>query len=474
MQVINFYSVSIFLSYVKLRIDATNVGLQSVSTFGVLPGSNKLRTNQSKTFGFSPNNGLIPDSGVSKTNQPLQYNDLSTTRISAVNKPVKNEIDNLATTFYDNPGKPNTVSFRLYNATASIFNSMLDIWLVNEEKLVEGAKSVGIPEDIVLAVNGSMTQLFAFQRNNNGIKIDNLSNLFYYMFDIKHMSEKDTDINVIKDKLMNFSSKIQCYDCLLNRVSESVNSGLENLKNILNELKIDNYNLSYIIVNVVLMKSMMLINKSNGEHLNKMINALSTDYFNKVKADQYEIQRSLIDKNHVELIGNVMPIIFGVLYNHIELLTKLKEHTINEEDENQIKYLNTFFSDTMNIFINRYFIFGYEIKNKISDLKSVKQLLQMLNPKDMDPRKTQESNKNMITPQFLELTEMAIAEILSLVGKSNAEEWKQNNIFKCDYEQNEDKDYYIELLTNNADLLYSLLEEFENSFLNGIEYKKKQ
>ncbi|XP_026810292.1 uncharacterized protein LOC113551915 [Rhopalosiphum maidis] len=472
MENIHFYLVSIFLScYVKLSIATIAVGMTNSTNTLRSPA---VAANQ-KLFSDKPNAlNVSSTSGLTNTNyHPLQTSGSSTTKISAKNKPDEYRVDlnNLTDTPYDNPGESNTLSFQLYNATAGVLNFLLENWLNHKEELDKMAEYFQISDDIVLTVNGSMAQLFEFQRNNNEIKIENLSNLFYYLLDIEHMSKRD-DVNVIEKTLKDLKSKIQFQD-LLNSIGGGLNNGIDSLINslklLVNDFEKNTQNLSYIMVNVVLMKGMMLIKKSSENNFNKMINALSNDYLSEVRANQFEIERSPIDQNHVKLIRNVMPIIFGILYTHIELLTELNNYTIDGDQEKRINSLNKFFSEIMNIFINRYFIFGN--KNKKTELQSIQQLLKMLDPpKNMDDGKTPESKSNIITSTFLDTTENAIAEVLNLVGKNDVNDWKQNNVFKIDYQKDKNKDYYMEQLNINAELLYTLLESFENRFLTSVEF----
>ncbi|XP_060841974.1 uncharacterized protein LOC132922455 [Rhopalosiphum padi] len=473
MEVINFYLVSIFLSYyVKLSIAPAAIGMASSTYTSMSPvAANKnLCGGKSNALSVSSTSGL-----TSKNQQPLKTSSSSTTMISAKKNSDEHRADlnNLTDKSDDNPGESNTPSFQLYNATAGVFNSLLENWLNNKEELEKVAKSLGIPDDIVQTVNGSMTQLFEFQRKKNDIKIDNLSNLFYYMFDIKHMSERD-DVNVIENTLKNLKSKIKFQD-KLNSIGGGLNNGIESLVNslklVVNDLEKNTHNLSYIMVNTVLMKGMMLIKESSENDLKKMISALDSGYLNEVRENQFEIKRSSIDQNHVQLIKNVMPIIFGILYTHIELLTELNSHTMNGNQVKKINSLNKFFSEIMNIFINRYFIFGNNEKK--TELQSIQQLLEMLDPpENMDNGNTPDSKSKIITSTFLDTTEKAIAEVLNLVGKNDVSDWKKNNVFKIDYQKGEDKDYYMKQLNINAELLYNLLGSFENRLLTSIEFIK--
>jgi len=61
----------------------------------------------------------------------------------------------------------------------------------------------------------------------------------------------------------------------------------------------------------------------------------------------------------------------------------------------------------------------------------------------------------------LALTEPAIAAVLNLAGEQYVQKWKTNTIFKFkDFQKNQYKEYYMNLLTHNADTVY-LLDAFE-------------
>lgn len=428
--------------------------------------TNKVFSSQPKTIG-----GLSYNSGLNKS---LKNND-SSLRISAVNKLNDkvdvNNYDLAAGSFFDNPGEPDSLSYKLYDATASVFNFLLKDWLDVIDNSDEFAKNIKISKDCVVTVNRSITQLKELQRNQNGMKIDNLLKNFYYMFDINHMSKRDNDKSKIKDKLNEMKLTIE-YDSSTKPIGECEKSELsgyvKNLKNIVIKCEHKSRNLNFIMVTNELMKGMMLLNESNNEYLKKMINALSKDYLEEVKSNQYQIISSKIDENHVKLMSNVMPIFFGILYQHILLLTKFKERILNEDEKKKIKHLNKFISNSMNIFINRFIIFGNKSEKELSNLQNIRALLAK-----MDGNNTEESNSNIITPEFLELTDKSISEVLGLVEETNVDNWKNTFVFKLNYDElvKQENNDFMQLLTNNSYLLYSLLGAFESQFLEGIEYK---
>lgn len=117
MQVIHLYLVSIFLSCVKLSIVIAVAGVQCIPGLSISSSINNVYSSQPKTLG-----GSMYNSGIGKT---LKCND-SNTRITAVNKFENKVADNnyLAGSFYDNPGDSDTLSYKLYDATTSVLNSI--------------------------------------------------------------------------------------------------------------------------------------------------------------------------------------------------------------------------------------------------------------------------------------------------------------------------------------------------------------
>ncbi|CAI6345915.1 unnamed protein product [Macrosiphum euphorbiae] len=517
MRVIHFYLVSIFLSGAKLSLGMLKgVGLMTAnSPTSIMSGIDlsSQKTKSSILFPSSTNNNRSTSkfSMNKSNNQALNSNNYITSEMSVVNKNKSHTFASqnhialqLAESFYDSPGEPGTDSFKLYDATASVFKAIFKTWLKSKDQLDDVANRLGIPDEIVLTVNGSMAQLFAFQHDNNIlIELENISRVFYYMTDVKHMIKRDKNMDTVIDTIKPLIKNIE-HDRALNDIGEYGDSDLDtvvgNLNDFLENYKNDNYNNSDIMVNAALMKGMMLINQTENDEFNYALNklriSLSKEFLKKVEDNQYEIDGSLIAENHVEVIRNSMPSIFSLLLNHIELLKILSTHTLVDSEQKITQYVSKCLKKIMSTFINRFKNVGKLNQKEISDLDKIAQLLENLDTGKADkenneePSKTSQENtqdssetdKNKTqeptTPkldikELLALTEPAIAAVLNLAGEKDVQKWKNNTVFKFkNFQKNQVKEYYMNLLTNNSDTAYYLVRSFEKKFLNEIDYKK--
>jgi len=142
--------VSIFLSCVKLILGAYN----AVSMTAPKPlVSSQLKEINLSTHRFTVNTSNL--NAISTNNLPMNNNIFNKTAISAVNpnksenSTSENPNDPLAGSyFYDNPGKPGTDSFKLYNDTAYVFKCIYQNWLKSKSEL-EDIASFKIPNKIV-------------------------------------------------------------------------------------------------------------------------------------------------------------------------------------------------------------------------------------------------------------------------------------------------------------------------------------
>lgn len=512
MQNINFYLVSIFLSSFKLSQGTSpfSTTLQPPNYGSVVSNKISNTSNSSISYPRSSNNNLtVGFSGSNtKSNSLPNLNTSSKTALSAVNNNTsdsftsKNSIAQLADSSYDNPGEPNSSSFNLYNAIACIFKLIFKTWQGSQSEINDIAKCFKIPNEIVQIVNDSMAIMFVLLFNNKIIKIFHLAKVFYYMFDIEHMIQRDknreTAINITKSLIKNIEQ-----DRALNTIGDYGNSDLNtvviNLKNLLKTLKNGHYNNRDIMVNAALMKGLMLINiTENNEfnyELNKLRRSLSNDFLKNVEDNQYEIDGLLIAKNHAEVIRNTMPCVFTLLDNHIELLKTLSTHTLDDKEMEEIQIANRLHKAIISTFVNRFKNFGNPNQKEISDLGKITQLLEILDTGKTDQETTDEYSKTVqkntqdlveenpvknqepSTPK-LDITELlalripAIKAVLNLAGQDE-QIWASNTIFKFkNVQTKQKKEYYMDLLTHNADTAYLLIDAFEKKFLSEINYKK--
>jgi len=503
MQVINFYSVCIFLSCVKLSLGGYGAASTTAQSHGVLFGSGETRnkTNSSCTFLFFKNNHLSFSYPVSKTNPGLSLKNINTTPISAVNGNKSNHFTSenntgqLAHSFKDNPGEPGSPPFNLYDATVSVIKTVFKTWQSKQEDM---ANSFRISEDVALTVTGSMSILYFIK-----IQIEHLARVFYYMFDIEHMMKRDGNRETIIAKTELLINRIE-NDRTHNSIAKYGNSDLEtvvnNLKGFLINYRVGSYKYNDIMINIALMKGMMLINETENNEmsyeLNQLRRSVSDNFLEEVKKNQYELDGSLIAKNHVKVIRNTMPCLFILLNNHIELLKMLSTHTLHDTEKDTIQIANQLHRAVISTFINRLQNFGTLNQKEILDLNIITELLEKLDtgkmefentqepsktvqentqdPSETDPVKTQErSTPKLYIEKLMALKEQAIAIVLNLAGEQYVQKWKTNTIFKFkDFQKNQDKEYYMNLLTHNADTAYMLAGAFEKNFLNEIDYKK--
>lgn len=143
----------------------------------------------------------------------------------------------------------------------------------------------------------------------------------------------------------------------------------------------------------------------------------------------------------------------------------------------------------MSTFIERFKEFGKMNEKDDSDLKTITELLEKLSGKTYEDIKQNilelEDQKNTANPQeslatnqkkiqkskVLLSIENAITAVLALARKNESvEKWKNNTVFKLEsLQKNQNSEYYMNLLTNNFDVTYSLVGQFEKHFLDEID-----
>jgi len=180
----------------------------------------------------------------------------------------------------------------------------------------------------------------------------------------------------------------------------------------------------------------------------------------------------------------------------MELLEILSTHTLVHGEKVKTQYVSNMFKGVMSRFVQRFKNFGELNAKEISDLNIITELLEKLdtgktylentqepsktdqentqNPSETDLVNTQEpSTPELDIKELLALTESATVAVLNLAGEEDVEEWKNNSLFKFkNFQTDQNKEYYMNLLTYNADAAYSLVGSFEKKFLDGINYKK--
>ncbi|CAI6351828.1 unnamed protein product [Macrosiphum euphorbiae] len=306
--------------------------------------------------------------------------------------------------------------------------------------------------------------------------------MFYYMFDIGHMIQRDRNRKTVIDQLQTLIEHIE-QDRELNDIDEYGDSDLDtvvgNLNDLLTTFKNGDYNNQDIMVNAKLMKGLMLINQTENEEFNyelkKLRRSLTKYFLEEVQNKQYEIDGSSIAKNHVEVIRNSMPCIFSLFYNNIELLEILSTHTLVDVDKDKTRYVNNMFKNIMSTFVHRFKNFGELNKKEISDLDIITELLEKLDTAGKtDLKNTEEpTTPELDIKELSASTETAVAAVLNLAGEEDVETWKNNSVFKFkNFQKDQNKQYYINLLELNADTAFSLVGAFEKKFVEGIDYKK--
>jgi len=486
MQVIHFYFVSIFLSCVKLRL---TVGVMTLNpTTPLLPGVVSSQKNNHNSAFLSFNGNHLTKNYPKITSKPLSLNNSSDCKITVISAVKKNNADpftsqdynydQLEDTFYDNPGPPGTPPFNLYKATVGVVKAVFNnLKSLQEKKMTQEFTIANVIEnsfrnfdDIALTVTGSMSILYFLKINSY-----RLGKAFNCLFDAKHMVKSDEYRENFMSKMQSLIEDIaQVRDLNNPLIHQYDNIDLvtivENLENVLFNYKVGNYNYRDINVNIKLMKSMVLINQTDSKILNKLITSISKEFLEEVKHRQYEIDGLLIAKQHSEVIRKVMPGIFSLLMNHIELLKIFSTREVHKENKKIIQFASKLLKTIMSTFINRFKNFGNLTEEELSDIDVLEELIKTLDTGETETIEAPSTSKIDIE-LLLPLTERAIAAVLNLTGKKATQNWKDHNVFKFkNFLENQDDEYYMNLLTHNADISYLLVNQFEGSFLDEVDY----
>jgi len=477
MQVIHFYLVSIFLSCVKSSLGALNGGVMTVNSPTALLGggiSSQNHKSSNAFLSFKDHRVTMNYPMVKSNNLSLKSNISNGMAISAVNKNNSDPFtsqnyddDQLEDRFYDNPGPPGTPPFNLYKATVGVVRTVFNILKSNKENMMQ---KFTIANDIVLTVTGSMSILYFLK-----INLNRLGKAFYCLFDFKHMVEgaeyRENFISKMQSLINNIEEVRDMNNPLLEEFNNiDLDTVVKNLEAVLFDYKVGNYSYKDISVNIQLMRGMVLINQTDSKILNRLIKSISKEFLEEVKDKQYEIDGLLIAKQHSEVIRKVMPAVFSLLFNHIELLKILSTREVHKEENKIIQIASKLLKTLMSTFIKRLKNFGELTEEEISEVDILEQLIETIDAGVMEPIKAPNTSKIDIK-LLLPLMDRAIAAVLNLSRNEAKGNWKDNNVFKFkNFQENKDNEYYMNLLTHNADTSYLLVGKFEESFLDEIDY----
>eukprot|EP00102_Acyrthosiphon_pisum_P022968 XP_016660178.1 PREDICTED: uncharacterized protein LOC107883839 [Acyrthosiphon pisum] len=360
-------------------------------------------------------------------------------------------------------------------------------------------QNFSIADDISRIVTRPMSILY-FQKK----KIDRLGKAFYCLFDAIHMMESDEYRENFISKMQSLINDLVEVRDLNNPVIDQYDNidlytVIKNLEAVLLNYEVDNYNYRDIVVHIQIMKGMMLFNIKDNKILNALIKSIPTEFLKKVEDRQYEIDGLLIAKQHSEVMREMMPGVFRFFLNHLKLLKIMSTRQVSMEDEKKIQIANKLLKTMTSTFINRFKNFGKLTKEELLDIDILKKLIETLDtremmtieavqdktkePNEMDKESTQELNEmdqestqapstsKIDVKLLLPLTERAIAAVLKSTGKKATENREDHKVFQFkDFKENQDNEYYMNLLTRNADASYLLLDKYSKSFLDEVEY----
>lgn len=410
-------------------------------------------------------------------NMNLKSKNASTAKTNSTQTSPKSltDVNNLADVLMNNTDS-------LSNAdqnTKDIYDNMLlllvhkiQYWLTSNVDLNSISTYLGFPPEIIHLINAAFTELL-YQHRKGQIDITNLTRVFFYSCDIEHMRDYNTED---KSNVMNkFKSFLKQFGFTNNDIKNYKESDIvESLKSYINSIS-KQVSPSFSVT-IPLMKNRMFVDESKNKVVNKLKARFIEEYqTNQAKSYEKETDGNKVTENHVNLIGKLIPDIFGFTYNHIELLTKLRECGLDEtrEEAGAVQRFSGFLINFMEVFINRYFEFKNEYDQPFLD--AIYPLIDFLNP-DIAPEKPNVSilNYNSKDEKYNDhmwtFTNNALEKLLAVCGNENIEEWKKNRSLKIDYpSKNLTKDELINLMNSNTEDAYEILGVFVSDFVHGVE-----
>lgn len=412
--------------------------------------------------------------GTHYQNISLQSNTLSTQTAAALrNQPSDYSYgshDDLAknlTDFDDLKGSDETVN-NIYDGVVAILALRIKNWLSTDQQVKLIAYYLGAANETRRVINHSITQLFYLQQRGK-IRISNLLNVFFYSCDIGNMIQDQSELTIanVRKKLSSILKTLRADE--INHDSKQIdeNDLVKSLKS--NTELVDEKFKPSLSVTIPLMKNRVYVDYSKKSDLDKV--SFVDKSCNFVKANKDETDGAKIIKNHVDLLGELIPDIFGLAYNHIELLQELERFGLDESEGFQIQRFSNFLGLFRDIFLSRYFEFKFKHKIDQEFENLLQPLVDFLNFEVSESSLYMFSSGKYHESMWNSLNGVMEKLLFYTNGKkTSVKSWKDKRTLKMDIQKNSDsKTYYLNLINCNTEDSYDILGTFASNFEQGAQ-----
>lgn len=364
---------------------------------------------------------------------------------------------------------------KLYYRVLDLLIFRIETWLTNNERPESISNYLGFQPKIVNLINIAITELL-YQQRRGRINVDNLVNAFFYSCDIKHMRDySDNDKANITER---FKTILESFEYPKSNVEKLSLCVLENNLETSISLIVNGVS-PYLSITIPLMKNRMFVDESNNKIVNKLQTRFIEEYKNNVQFYEHETFSNKVIENHLNLLSKIIPDVFGFLYNHFELLIKLRKGRFMEKEVELIiqqfkfsKFLDMF----MQFFIYRFVEFKREENKRFLDtfsnlIHAISALVDFI-----DNGTTSEKTGQLIIFQnklMMKLIHNALDPLLGLFGNENIEEWITNRTLKIEYpDGKQNKEYLLKLMKDNSENAFEILNIFSSHFVQLLDFDK--
>lgn len=491
MEVIRYFSVSIFLFCDQIKSDELNaLSLQKTLmslTFAITSAENDKLSNffpksRIPTFLRSiPNEYFEPlndyDSDLDEKNSSEEsYNNPMRIASSANINPMKHDLNQII----DNVLNCNDdINKTIYDSVVFLFVDKWEQLHSEDNLLIKYPSNLGYEKKTMNLINRAMTELMYLQRKDH-ILVNQLASAYLYSCDLENTfkmdkREDEKKNNEIRTQFIEYLTKYRYYRDELKKEEDrkvfiiKIEKTLEDSLNTKTIKVKTSFNIT-----VKLIKNWTLITKTD----NKTVIALqnknifidfdeNTSTFSDIVLS-WSVKNNFPEaiENHLFVLKQVILHFYAFVTNHVELSAELCDANLNENDMKIIDGFRTFMYFFIPLFVDRFF----EL-NKLLDKNFIEKLLKLLefmfpdsDDKLMDKLsihnyKVKITNRNIsLRVHILNLSDSALDALLVLTEVKDKTNWKKE---RAQYIEN-----YIE--NDSSDKKKEIFKLINNNFVTAM------
>lgn len=381
----------------------------------------------------------------------------------------------------DNMGQANHVYYSIYVETLGLLVLAMRKWLDgaggNDTATIGTYLGYGRPTTDLIDV--VVTLLLRESRRTVNMTVDGLIETYYYSCDVANVSG---GVDAVR---RTFGSLLDKHSWINDWLADMTESALvERLKTSLGNIAEDSK--PRCNVTVGMMKNRVLVEPTEKKTVKRLqdrpVNGYGpglTNLRELAVSCSKETRGKTVTENHLRIVSQVIPNVFGYAYNHVELLSLLDDDVeLDATDVNTINEFSTFVDRFTAIFTDHYF----GINGNADELlqREMMSLNCFLYPRVVASPSGRFSCKNFsgnsiekfygnskkrgsLKQELNGLMETALEHVLYAFGKLDRKKWRTDRSSTIDYPAGKlTKDDVLKLIKINADDGFEILDAFSS------------